>query len=63
MIQKAMLGIIEPEEERELQRIDRQLDARNKGQAIQMPPLPMALVELYREFARTNRAMKDMGTE
>ena len=58
-----MLGVIELEEGQELQRIEQNRDAKNKGQAIQMPPLPMALVELYREFTRTNRAMKDMGTE
>ena len=56
MIHKAML-----EKEKELQRIGRQRDAKNKGTTIQMPTLHMALVEVHKEFARTNRAAKDMA--
>ena len=50
MIQKAMPGDLEPEEERELQRIGRQREAKNKGTAIQMPSLNTALVEAHQEL-------------
>ena len=52
IIQKAMLGMIELEQQRELQGISRQRDAKNRGKAIQMPPFHTTLVEVYREFAR-----------
>ena len=39
MIQRALLGETKPEEERELQRINWQRDAKNKGMVIQMPPM------------------------
>ena len=60
MIQKAMLGDLELEEERELQRIGWQRDVKNRGTTIQIPPLNTSLVEVHQELARTTRAAKDM---
>ena len=56
MIQKAMISAIEPEEQPELDRIGRQRIAKYRGEAIQMPSLNTTLVEVHREYARTNKA-------
>ena len=48
------MGVVEPQEQQELDRISRQWSAKNKGEAIQMPPLHMALDEVYSEYVRTN---------
>ena len=53
MIQQAILNALEPEEERELQWIGQQRDAKNKGTMIQLPPLNTALVEGHQELAKT----------
>ena len=34
---------------------------KNKGEAIQMPPLHEALVEVHREYEKASRAAKDMA--
>ena len=49
MIQKSLSGAIEPQEQQEVNRIGRQRNAKNKGEAIQMPPLHEALVEVHQE--------------
>ena len=61
MIQKTLRGIVEPREQREINRIGRQRNAKNKGEAIQMPPLHEALVEVHKEYAKASRAAKDMA--
>ena len=60
MIQKTLRGIVEPREQREINRIGRQRNAKNKGEAIQMPPLHEALVEVHKEYAKASWAAKDM---
>ena len=61
MIQKSLIRVVEPKEQ-EVDRIDRQHNAKNRGEAIQMPPLHMTLIKVHREYAnlKTNRAAKDM---
>ena len=61
MIQKSLSGAVEPEEQAEVDRISRQRNAKNKGEAIQMPPLHEALVEVHREYEKASRATKDMA--
>ena len=56
-----MLAALEPEEERELQQIGRQSDVRNRGMAIQMPPLNTYLVEVHHELAKINREAKEIA--
>ena len=53
MIQRAMIGALEPEEESESQKIGWQCDAKNKGMTIQMPPQNTTLVEAHQELAKT----------
>ena len=47
MIQKTLRGVVEPQDQQEIDRIGRQRNAKNKGEAIQMPPLHEALVEVH----------------
>ena len=61
MIQKAMMRALEPEDEQELQRIDRQRDARNKGMAIQLPPLHSTLIEVHKESTKVMQEAKDIA--
>ena len=61
MIQKSLSGVVEPPEQQELDRIGRQRSAKNKGEAIQMPPLHEALVEIHREYEKASRAARDMA--
>ena len=60
MIEKAMLGALELEDEWELQRIGWQRDARNKGMAIQPSPLHTALIETHLELAKITQEAKDI---
>ena len=48
MIQKSLIGVVEPEEQQEIDRIGRRRNAKNRGEAIQMPPLNTTLVEVQR---------------
>ena len=61
MIQKAMIGAIEPEEQPELDRNGRQRTAKYRGEAIQMPPWNTALVEVHPEYVRMNKVARDMA--
>ena len=61
MIQKSLSGAVEPEEQAEVDRIGQQWNAKNKGEAIQMPPLHEALVEVHREYEKASRAARDMA--
>ena len=49
-----MIGALEQEDEWELQR-----KARNKGMAIQLPPLHTALIEVHQELAKVTQESKD----
>ena len=60
MIQKSLSGVVEPEEQQEVDLIGRQCSAKNRGGAIQMPPLHEALVEVHREYEKASRVAKDM---
>ena len=60
MIQKTLRGVVDPQDQQEIDRIGRQQNAKNKGEAIQMPPLHEALVEVHKEYAKGSRAAKDM---
>ena len=63
MIQKTLRGTVDPQEQQEqqeIERIKRQRNAKNKGEAIQMPPLYEALVEVHKEYAKASRAATDM---
>ena len=60
MIQKTLRGVVELQDQQEIDRIGRQRNAKNKGEAIQMPPLHEALVEVHKEYAKASRAAKDM---
>ena len=61
MIQKSLNGAVEPEEQAKVDRIDRQHNAKNRGEAIQMPPLHEALVEVHREYEKAGRSARDMA--
>ena len=54
MIQKILRGIVDPHEQQEIDRIRRQRNAKNKGEAIQMLPLHEALVEVHKEYAKAS---------
>ena len=58
MIQCTLLGEIEPEDEHELNRIRRHKDVRNKGMAIQIPPLQTTLSCL----SAPDRSVSRVGT-
>ena len=59
-IPKSLIGVVEPEEQQEIDRLSRQRNAKNRGEPIQMPPLQTTVVEMYREYERANRAAKGM---
>ena len=61
MIQKTLRGVVDPQDQQEIDRIGRERNAKNKGEAIQMPPLHEALVEVHKEYAKASRAAKDMA--
>ena len=54
MIQKTLRGTVEPQDQQEIDQIGRQRNAKNKGEAIQMPPLHEALVEVHKEYAKAS---------
>ena len=60
MIQKSLIGAVELEEQ-EIDRIGQQCNAKNTGEAIQMPPLHEALVEVHKEYERASRVASDMA--
>ena len=43
-----------------MDRIGRKRSAKSRGQAIEMPPLHEALVEIHREYERASKAANDM---
>ena len=63
MIQGALAGTAEREEERALDKIRRMRNAYNGRIGIQLPPLNVALVEVYQELATVRNGAKDMVTK
>ena len=63
MIQNSLIGAVELEEQAEVDRIGRQRNAKNKGEAIQIPHLHEALVEVHREYEKASRAARDMAKQ
>ena len=63
MIQKSLIGAVEPEEQAEVDRIGRQQNAKNRGEAIQIPLLHEALVEVHKEYEKASRAARDMAEQ
>ena len=61
MIQKSLSGAVEPEEQEEVDQIDRQSNSNIRSEAIQVPPLHEALVEVHQEYEKDSRAAKDMA--
>ena len=53
-----MVGIVDLEERQQVDRIGRQRNAKNKGEAMLMPLLHEALVEVHKEYERVSRAAK-----
>ena len=61
MIQRALLGEIEPKDDRALQKIGRKKQAKHAALLMEVPELNTALIEAYRDLDRTTRAAKDMA--
>ena len=59
MIQKSLIGVVEPEEQ-DIDRIGRQWNAKNRGEEIQMPPLHDALAQVHRKYESASITAKDM---
>ena len=60
MIQRALAGNIKIEEEVVLHRLGTKKQGRMDHQAIELPILNLALVEVHQELANTRRTAKDM---
>ena len=60
MIQHALAGSAEREDERALDKIGRMRNANERRIGIELPPLNAALVEVYREIAMVRNGVKDM---
>ena len=61
MIQKSLRGVLEPQEKAEVEKIGRKRNAQSRGEAIEMPPLHEALVEIHREYEKARKAANDMA--
>ena len=61
MIQRALMGELEPHEDRALQKIGRKKQAKSPPLLIELRNLNMALVEAYRDLDRTTHAAKQMA--
>ena len=60
MIQRALMGALEPQEDRALQKIGRKKQAQNVALLIELPYLNAALIEAYRNLDHT-WAAKEMA--
>ena len=60
MIQRALAGELEPQEDRALQKIGRKKQPKSTQLLIELPDLNAALVEAYRALERTTRAAKQI---
>ena len=61
MIQKSLRGALEPQEKAEVEKIGRKRNAQNRGEAIEMPPLHEALVEIHKEYEKARKTASDMA--
>ena len=61
MIQKSLRGVLEPQEKAEVEKIGRKRNAQNRGEAIEMPPLHEALVEIHKEYEKARKTASDMA--
>ena len=61
MIQRALMGELEPEEDRPLQKIGRKKQAKNIALLMELPDLNAALIETYRNLDHTTWAAKEMA--
>ena len=61
MIQRALMGELEPQEDRALQKIGRKKQAKNATLLMELPELNTTLIEAYHNFNHTTRAAKDMA--
>ena len=60
MIQRALMGELEPQEDRALQKIGRKKQAKNVALLMELPNLNAALIEAYHNLDHTTRAAKEM---
>ena len=61
MIQRALLGEIQPKDDRALQKIGRKKQAKHVALLMEVPELNTALIEAYRDLDRSMRAPKHMA--
>ena len=61
MIQRALMGELEPKDDRALQKIGRKKQEKNAALLMEVPELNTALIEAYRDLDRTTRAAKDLA--
>ena len=61
MIQCSLIGELEPQEDRALQKIGRKKQAKNAPLLMELPDLNAALIEAYRNLDHTTRAAKEMA--
>ena len=61
MIQCSLIGELEPQEDRALQKIGRKKQAKNAPLLMELPDLNVALIEAYRNLEHTTRAAKEMA--
>ena len=60
MIQRALMGELEPQEDRALQKIGQKKQGKNAS-LMELPNLNAALIEAYRNLDHTTRAAKEMA--
>ena len=60
MVQCALLGELEPKDDKALQKIGRKKQAKQAA-LMEVPELNTALIEAYRDLDRTTRAAKDIA--
>ena len=61
MIQCSLIGELEPQEDRALQKIGRKKQAKNAPLLMELPDLNAALIEAYCNLDQTARAAREMA--
>ena len=61
MIQRVLIGELEPKDDRALQKIGRKKLAKNAALLMEVPELNTALIKAYRDLDRTTHAVKDLA--
>ena len=61
MIQHALMGELEPKDDRALQKISRKKQAKNAALLMEVPELDNALIEAYHDIDCTSRLTKDFA--